>query len=237
MLTDTHRLTMISDFSIDVQVPQQRVCYVESRRSAHVRLENDNDNNWWLWPDTLNWWERKGADVREAIDVIKEPVSDTERAEILRRVMTNLREEHSMWTNIAGQTNDPRPAGWKAPPVRTDIDPELAFLMEGVMDDDAQAYAGHVFSAAEDAVVLEQIDRALAAIGPLADQNWDEAQSIARQLQWCRGKLRGEAVETPPGPFSMGLIATREFDMYGQQPDLAMLINDIQRAMQQRGCP
>ncbi|OEZ48569.1 hypothetical protein JAB1_31790 [Janthinobacterium sp. MP5059B] len=29
----------------------------------------------------------------------------------------------------------------------------------------------------------------------------------------------------------MGLIATRELDMYGDNPDLALLINDIQDAV------
>lgn len=33
-----------------------------------------------------------------------------------------------------------------------------------------------------------------------------------------------------PGPLSMGLIATRELDMYGNKPDLALLINDKQDA-------
>jgi len=31
-----------------------------------------------------------------------------------------------------------------------------------------------------------------------------------------------------PGPLTMGLIATREFDMYGDNPALAGLINEIQ---------
>jgi hypothetical protein len=30
----------------------------------------------------------------------------------------------------------------------------------------------------------------------------------------------------------MGLIATRELDMYGDQPDLALLINEIQGAVE-----
>jgi hypothetical protein len=34
--------------------------------------------------------------------------------------------------------------------------------------------------------------------------------------------------EPRPGPFSMGLIATREFDMWGDNPELALLINRIQ---------
>jgi hypothetical protein len=30
----------------------------------------------------------------------------------------------------------------------------------------------------------------------------------------------------------MGLIATREFDMYGDQPELASLINSVQREVE-----
>lgn len=226
---------MISDFSIDVQVNDQRVRYIERSRGAFIRLEYDNDGNWWLWPDTLNWWERIDAaaatsDRREPFDMMREPVADAERNGILQRVMKELREKHKMWTNIAGQTDDPRPATWKAPPVRTDVDPELAFIMEGEID---MPLPGE--NVLDDAALLEKIDRALAEIQPLADQGWEQAQSIARQLQWCRGTVRGEAVETPPGPLSMGLIATREFDMYGQEPERARLINDIQRAMKQRG--
>lgn len=225
---------MTSEFSIDVQVNDQRVRYVDRSRGAFIRLESDNNGDWWLWPDTLNWWERTAVDSPEAFgsgfNTVREPVSDAERSEILQRVMKQLREKHKMWTNIAGQTNDPRPATWKAPPVRTDVDPELAFIMEGEVDG---PMPGEV--ALDDAALLEKIDRALAEIQPLADQGWEQAQSIARQLHWCRGTVRGEAVETPPGPLSMGLIATREFDMYGQEPERARLINDIQRAMKQRG--
>ena len=228
---------MTSDFSIDLQPMNQRVRYVETKRSASVRLEYDRHGDWWLWPDTLNWWERQRVDSREAFDVIKESVSDAERPTILARIMKELREKHGMWTNIAGQTNDPRPATWKAPPVRTDVDPELAFIMEGVLPDDAPATSPGSFTAAEDAQVLADIDRALAQMEPMATSGWDFAVSVVRQLHWCRSKMRGEAVETPPGPFSMGLMATRELDMYGSQPELAMLINKVQRAMHQRGYP
>jgi hypothetical protein len=37
-----------------------------------------------------------------------------------------------------------------------------------------------------------------------------------------------------PGPFSMALIAVREFDMYGDDPDLAALIGKVQRVMEAR---
>lgn len=71
-------------------------------------------------------------------------------------------------------------------------------------------------------------ERALAQIEPMAAQGWAPAESILRQLQWCLAFARGEEAGPVPGPFSMGLIATREFDMYGDQPDLALLINQIQ---------
>lgn len=82
-----------------------------------------------------------------------------------------------------------------------------------------------------DAALLADIDVALAELAPLAEAGWDEAQSIVRQLRWGRAVVAGEPVETPPGPLSIGLIATREFDMYGNRPELADRVNEIQRAM------
>jgi hypothetical protein len=81
--------------------------------------------------------------------------------------------------------------------------------------------------------LLAEIHQALARITPMAEQNWDRAVSIQRQLLWCRGYLEGQVPEERPGPFSMGLIAVREFDMYGNDPELAALINRIERAMNQ----
>ena len=53
--------------------------------------------------------------------------------------------------------------------------------------------------------------------------------SLRRQLTWCRDYVSGNReLSVMPGPFSMGLIATREFDMYGDQPELAGLINSIE---------
>lgn len=80
--------------------------------------------------------------------------------------------------------------------------------------------------------LLGKIDAALAEIRPMAEKSFEPAVSIERQLAWCRTFLLGSAGEIRPGPFSMGLIAVREFDMYGDRPELAALINDIQRAMQ-----
>lgn len=80
--------------------------------------------------------------------------------------------------------------------------------------------------------LLARAQAALAQIEPMAAQGWGPAESIARQLRWCvdfaSGLPRGER----PGPFSMGLIATRELDMYGDQPELASLINEVQRQVE-----
>lgn len=222
---------MTSDFTIELELSDQRVRYIERKHSAAVRLESDNAGDWWLWPDTLNWWDR--TDEGDAHSRGREPVSDAEREIILARLVHALRTNHHLWTNIAGRAVEPRPADWKAPPVRADADPELAFIMEGVMIEPQRVEP----TPQSDAALLADIDRALAQVQPLADAGWGEAQSMARQLRWCGAKMRGESVESPPGPFSMGLMATREFDMYGSQPELARLINDIQHAMQQRGFP
>lgn len=72
-------------------------------------------------------------------------------------------------------------------------------------------------------------EKALADIDPMAEKGWPPAQSIARQLKWCLARALGQPAEPMPGPLTMGLIATREFDMYGDQPELARLISEIER--------
>ena len=81
----------------------------------------------------------------------------------------------------------------------------------------------------DDAVFLAKIDEALARIVPMAQAGWAPAHSIERQLRWCRAFALGETREERPGPFSMGLIATREFDMWGNEPELASLINEVEQ--------
>lgn len=83
-----------------------------------------------------------------------------------------------------------------------------------------------------DKTLLELIDAALHEIQPMAALSFDPAVSIERQLLWCRNLELGFANESKPGPFSMGLIAVREFDMYGDQPELASLINEVQRLVE-----
>lgn len=76
--------------------------------------------------------------------------------------------------------------------------------------------------------VLAQIEKALLEITELARAGYQAAGSIETQLKWCKAYLGGLPTTRRPGPFSMGLIATREFDMYGDDPELASLINEIQ---------
>jgi hypothetical protein len=77
--------------------------------------------------------------------------------------------------------------------------------------------------------LLTKARAALSQIEPMAAQGWPPAESIARQLRWCMAFASGQHSEKRPGPFSMGLIATREFDMHGDMPELADLINEVQR--------
>ena len=82
--------------------------------------------------------------------------------------------------------------------------------------------------------LVEKIDAALARIRPMARLSFAPALSVERQLEWCRGYALGGPAGDRPGPFSMGLIAVREFDMYGDQPDLSDLVNEIQREVEAR---
>ena len=83
-----------------------------------------------------------------------------------------------------------------------------------------------------DTELLLKVDEALSAIGPMLTAASPNVQSIHRQLVWCRARISGEPSEPRQGPLTMGLIATREFDMWGDMPELAVLINQIQRAFE-----
>lgn len=61
----------------------------------------------------------------------------------------------------------------------------------------------------------------------MAARSLPPAVSIERQVTWCRNLVVEKSQEERPGPFSMGLIAVREFDMYGDQSELAALINEV----------
>jgi hypothetical protein len=82
--------------------------------------------------------------------------------------------------------------------------------------------------------LLRKIDKAIASVEPMAQAKFPPAQSILRQLLWCRSTVVGQQTEAKPGPLSMNLISTREFDMYGDNPDLATLINEIQNEIEAR---
>lgn len=81
--------------------------------------------------------------------------------------------------------------------------------------------------------LLARIDSALAQIEPMASHSFEPALSIRRQLRWCRDFVCGVTRESMPGRLTMGLIAVREFDMYGDRPELASLINDVQRLVEE----
>ena len=80
--------------------------------------------------------------------------------------------------------------------------------------------------------LLAMARSSLEQIEPLAAQGWAPAQSIAQQLRWCVAFASSQPGPDRPGPFSMGLIATRELDMYGDMPELANLVNQIQQAVE-----
>ena len=80
--------------------------------------------------------------------------------------------------------------------------------------------------------LLDLANEALSQIGPIAEAGWAPAQSIERQLRWCVAFATNQPVAPRPGPFTMGLIATRELDMYGDRPDLALLINRVQEEVE-----
>ena len=79
------------------------------------------------------------------------------------------------------------------------------------------------------ASLLTKAQTVLAQDEPMAPQGWGPTESSARQLRWCAAFAADEPREQRLGPFSMGLIATCEFDMYGDRPELASLINEVQR--------
>ena len=77
--------------------------------------------------------------------------------------------------------------------------------------------------------LLIRIEEALAGVEQEGGDAFPPMASVKRQLLWCRGYLRGEAVGGPPGPFTMGTIAMRELDMYGDNPDLALEVYEIEK--------
>ncbi len=79
--------------------------------------------------------------------------------------------------------------------------------------------------------ILSQIKEAQREIDAMVGPDTWNLKSIQRQLCWCRDMLEGREAEPPPGPLTMGLLATRELDMYGNLPELASCINAIEDTM------
>ncbi len=86
--------------------------------------------------------------------------------------------------------------------------------------------------------LLDDIDRALAQLAEVEREREEGPEVVAtlrRQLAWCRAFVATGSEPGPrPGPFSMGLVATRQLDMYGGNPALAALINEVQDAVEAR---
>jgi hypothetical protein len=85
-----------------------------------------------------------------------------------------------------------------------------------------------------DKSLLMLIDEALGQVRPMVEASFEPAVSIARQLEWCRDFELGLPSAPRPGPFSMGLIAVREFDIHGDRPELSLLINKVQRLVESK---
>lgn len=196
---------MTGAFSIEYDLSRQSIVYREAARRVEIRC--DVDEGWWLRADTATWWDRDGGH--------RSPLSAAERETVLARVLADGRAR-GRWIGLLGQPRPERPAG--------PADDGGPGFLEGLAPP----------VGLPDTDLLAAIDRVEAELAPLAPQ-WDVAASILRQLRWCRGTVRGQPVEPPPGPLSMGLMATREFDMYGSNPELAARINRIQEAMEARG--
>ena len=85
--------------------------------------------------------------------------------------------------------------------------------------------------AADITTLMAKIDEALAGVERHGGDRLSHMASIKKQLLWCLDYLRGAPPFPLPGPFSMGLLATRNLDMYGDDPELATLINKIETEM------
>jgi hypothetical protein len=219
------------DFFVEVHPAAMRIKYVEPHRRLLIGLEFTAADTWQVRPETMGWWE----DPRG----VRTPLTPEDKERVLGRVLAAARDKQHLRIHLPGQpapaptTETGAPVDDDSPPDGEDtlyLDPEVAQML----DDDPLPDAARLHQAGDPAGLLASIDQALAQIRPMAAAGWEQAMSIERQLNWCRGALQGEAVERPPGPFSMGLIATREFDMYGSQPELASLIYAIERAMNDR---
>lgn len=82
--------------------------------------------------------------------------------------------------------------------------------------------------------MIERIDAALAGLEAEGGDAFPPLAGVVRELRWCRGYLLGERVGDMPGPLTMGLVATRELELYGDNPELAAEVYEIERALLER---
>jgi hypothetical protein len=82
--------------------------------------------------------------------------------------------------------------------------------------------------------LLRRIEEALEGVELEGGDVFPPMVSVKRQLLWCRAHLRGEEAGPRPVPFTMGAIAVRELDMYGDNPGLALEVYQIEREMDER---
>jgi hypothetical protein len=77
--------------------------------------------------------------------------------------------------------------------------------------------------------VLSKITEALNLLRADAESRLYSAKDISEQLMWCQKKLLGQPVTPGSAKLTMGFMATREYDMWGNEPRIAALVNEIER--------
>lgn len=245
---------------------QRAVCYTRDGRSIYADIApiGRAQQHWRIKPESIKLWY---------IGKQTEPVSDSERRTLVRRIVELVRQRHDLtletreWSAAEIAIADAAPDNPNLPAILSGGDPEPLPIKDPEALEAAEEAAANARYAADpelaaleaylnpptpvaphpptvpgpqmvnhggNAELLAEIDAILRNLASGEAQGWDVAQSICRQLRWCRDVLLGTPVETAPGPFSMGLIATREFDMYGSEPELASRINRIQEEMNRR---
>lgn len=241
---------------IHLDLYQRAVHYSRDGRQTYADIApiGRAQQHWRIKPETLKWW-KEGKSMTPVTDAERRAL--VARIVELVRQRHDLKLETREWSAaeiamadaapddpnlpaiLSGGDPDPLPikdpeaAGNSLDPNDPSYDPELAALDEYLNPPTPTPPSGSTAGAAlGEPELLAEIDAVLRRLGAGEAQGWDPAVSICRQLRWCRDVLLGTPVEKAPGPFSMGLIATREFDMYGSDPDLARQINRIQDAMQ-----
>ena len=80
---------------------------------------------------------------------------------------------------------------------------------------------------------LAKIEEALKLLRQDADKDRFQARYICEQLLWCKERLEGNFVPPWSPTLNMGLAATREYDMWGNEPHIAGLVSEIEVACNQ----